>query len=85
MQELHGQLLYGYHNCSSSYNNLIEGVFISPSHLSIGIQFADMVAGAALRFFSKNDSQFLNQIKDTFRKSTSGKIDGYGIIKFPKK
>jgi hypothetical protein len=84
LQELHAKLLLGNHNASSSYKNLIEGVFISPSHLSIGIQFADMLAGAVLRKFSKNDSRFFDQIKDTFRKSEEGEIEGYGIIKFPK-
>lgn len=84
LQELHGNLLSGDHNAFSSYKNLVEGVFIAPSHLSVGIQFADMVAGAVLRNFAKNDSRFFDQIKETFRKSEDGKIEGFGIIKFPK-
>ena len=84
LQELHGKLLLGLHNAASSYKNLVEGVFISPSHLSIGIQFADMVAGAVLRNFGKNDPRFFDKIKETFRKSENGKIEGYGVIKFPR-
>ena len=84
LQELHGKLLLGHHNAASSYKNIIEGVFISPSHLSVGIQFADMVAGAVLRNFGRNDARFFDQIKETFRKSEDGIAEGYGIIKFPK-
>ena len=38
----------------SQFNNLIEGLFIAPSHLSVGIQFADLVAGAIFRKYEKN-------------------------------
>ncbi|MEK7660942.1 MAG: DUF3800 domain-containing protein [Pseudomonadota bacterium] len=85
LQELHAKLIQGQHAAHSNYANLIEGVFIAPSHLSVGIQFADMVAGAVLRKFKANDDRFNNQISDTFRKSEAGKIDGYGLIRFPKR
>ncbi len=84
LQELHSRLLQGHHGAYSKYEHLIEGVFIAPSHLSVGIQFADMVAGAVLRKFKNNDDRFYNQIKDTFRKSDKGVVDGYGIVRFPK-
>lgn len=86
LQELHTKLLTGQHDAHSSYQNLIEGVFIAPSHLSIGIQFADLVAGAVLRKFKANDERFFKQIYKTFRReSESGKIEGYGIVHFPKR
>ncbi len=85
LQELHARLLTGTHQAHSSYQNLVEGVFVAPSHLSVGIQFADMVAGAVLRKFKAGDTRFFEQIKDTFRKSESGRIEGYGVVKFPKK
>lgn len=84
LQELHAKLLGGHHHAHSSYPHLIEGVFVAPSHLSVGVQFADMVAGAVLRKTKNNDNRFFDQIKDTFRKSESGKVEGYGVIKFPK-
>lgn len=84
LQELHAKLLQGYKDSHSSYDNLIEGVFISPSHLSIGIQFADMVAGAVLRKFKNNDNRFYSQIEDSMRKSPKGVTEGYGLIRFPK-
>lgn len=85
LQELHAKLLLGQHVAHSSYANLVEGVFIAPSHLSIGIQFADMVGGAVLRKFKANDARFFDQIADTFRKSESGSTDGCGLIRFPKR
>lgn len=84
LQELHSKLLNGHKNSYSNYQNLIEGLFIAPSHLSVGVQFADMVAGAILRKFKANDDRFFKQIEDIFRKSNQGKIDGYGLVKFPK-
>jgi hypothetical protein len=85
LQELHSRLLLGRHDAHSNYSNLIEGVFIAPSHLSVGIQLADMVGGAVLRRFKAKDSRFFDQIAGTFRKSEDGRIEGYGLISYPKK
>ncbi len=85
LQELHSKLLLGQHDAHSSYTHLVEGVFIAPSHLSVGIQFADMVGGAVLRRFKADDPRFFDQIADTFRKSDAGKTEGYGLIRFPKR
>ena len=85
LQELHSSLLLGRHDSHSNYANLIEGVFIAPSHLSVGIQLADMVGGAVLRHFKADDSRFFDQIAGTFRKSDKGQIEGYGLIDFPKR
>mgnify|MGYP000968965173 FL=1 len=63
---------------------MIEGLFIAPSHLSVGIQFADMVAGAVFRAYKTDDKRFANQIRESFRASSGGKIEGYGLVKFPK-
>jgi hypothetical protein len=85
LQELHGKLLAGGHNMQSSYANLVEGLFIAPSHLSVGIQFADMIAGAVLRHVKAKDDRFIKQIETTFRRSPEGRVSGFGLIQFPKK
>lgn len=54
------------------------------SHLSVGIQFADMVAGAVFRAFKAQDARFADQIKESFRTSPSGVIEGFGLVKLPK-
>ena len=83
LRELHQQLLLGKKANFSHYENLIEGLFIAPSHLSVGIQFADMVAGAVFRSFRANDSRYFKQIEGSFRRSPTGKLEGYGLVKFP--
>lgn len=84
LRELHQRLLDGKRFNYSSYLNLIEGLFIAPSHLSVGIQLADMVAGAVFRYYHAGDDRFFRQIEGSFRRSPAGKIEGYGLVKFPK-
>lgn len=85
LQELHGRLLRGTKDAHSSYQNLIEGVFIAPSHLSVGIQLADITAGAVLRKFKNDDERYFAQISGSFRQSSGGTIEGYGLVCYPKK
>ena len=84
LRELHHKLLNSDKGTISSYGNMVEGLFIAPSHLSVGIQFADMVAGAVFRAYRAEDKRYAEQIKGSFRTSPAGKIDGYGLVKFPK-
>jgi len=83
LREFHDNLLSGRHKSYSTYENLIEGLFIAPSHLSVGIQFADMVAGAALRKFKNNDGRFFDRISPTLRRSAQGEVEGYGLVWIP--
>jgi hypothetical protein len=84
LRELHHKLLNSDKGTISSYGNMVEGLFIAPSHLSVGIQFADMVAGAVFRVYKANDKRYAEQIKASFRTSPVGKVEGYGLVKFPK-
>jgi hypothetical protein len=68
----------------SKYKNLVESLFFVPSDLSIGIQLADMVAGAIWRNYEKGDGKWFEMLKPSIRCSKDGKIDGFGIVKFPK-
>src|ERR1022692_1820297 len=65
------------------FPNIIEGVFLTPSHLSPGIQFADFVAGAIYAAHSdKPDNKFYNIIRG---KITGNKLTGvrHGFKKWP--
>lgn len=84
LRELHHRMLTKQRDTTSNYANLIEGLFIAPSHLSVGVQLADMVAGAVFRAKKANDPRFFSQIRGSFRVSPSGKIEGYGVVKFPR-
>lgn len=80
----HEKLLYEGGDFVSKYPNLIESLFFIPSHLSIGIQLADMVAGAVWRKYETGDDRWFNMLRPSIRCSRGGAIDGYGIVKFPK-
>lgn len=68
---------------TSKYDNYVETLFLTPSHLSVGIQFADMVAGAVGRKFNSKDETFYAAVEPTFRRSPAGKIEGFGLARFP--
>ncbi|MGE0349126.1 DUF3800 domain-containing protein [Hydrogenophaga sp.] len=84
LRNLHATLMSSDGENISRYQNIIEGLFIAPSHLSVGIQFADLVAGAIFRKFKADDGRFFSQIEGSFRTSPTGAIAGYGVVKFPK-
>jgi len=80
----HEQLLSSGTEFTSRYPNLVESLFFQPSDLSVGIQLADMVAGAVWRKFEKADNYWYDALEPSLRKSPKGVVDGYGIVKFPK-
>lgn len=80
----HQMLVHAAGGFTSSYANLVESLFLQPSHQSIGIQLADMVAGAVWRKFERNDDSFYNMLEPSLRRSRGGQVGGYGIIKVPK-
>lgn len=84
LRALHQRLIAGGNAFTAKYKNLIEGLFLAPSHYSVGIQFSDLVAGAVFRKFDASDERFFDLIKPLIRTSPEGRVDGYGIIKLPK-
>lgn len=83
LKQHHRKLLFSKADTISHYENLIEGLFLTESHTSVGVQFADMVAGAIGRYFNSDDDYFYDEIKPSFRTSPGGKIWGYGLVKMP--
>lgn len=81
----HQKLLFSSGEYISKYKNLIEGLFIAPSHMSVGIQLADLVAGAVWRYYEKGDEKWFSKIEPSLRRGPNGQIDGFGIIKTPKR
>lgn len=84
MRMRHERLVRESRMYTSTYENFVESIFLCPSHMSVGIQFADMVAGAMWRFHEHGDSRWFDVIKPTFRTDRAGTIDGYGVARFPK-
>lgn len=69
---------------ASTYANFVETIFLTPSHHSVGIQLADMVAGAVGRAFNTSDQSYFGNLRTSFRADNNGNIEGYGLVKFPK-
>jgi hypothetical protein len=80
----HQKLLYSGSEFISRYENLVESLFIQPSNMSVGVQLADIVAGAVWRKFEKGDSRWFDRLTPAFRKSRDGTIEGYGLVRYPK-
>ncbi|MGE4062220.1 MAG: DUF3800 domain-containing protein [Rhodospirillaceae bacterium] len=68
----------------SKYPHLIESLLLQPSNLSVGIQIADLVAGAVWRKFEREDSRWFDLVQSSLRRSSAGRLDGFGLIKVPK-
>lgn len=83
LRDHHEKLMKAQLSKTSDYQNIIGGLFISPSHLSVGIQLADMIAGASLRSCKNRDHRFVAKFKRSFRRSSQGKIEGFGAVKLP--
>lgn len=80
----HEHLLIPRRTFTSDYKNLVESLFFLPSDTSVGIQLADMVAGAVWRKYEKGDDYWYQRLEPAMRKSATGVVEGYGIIKQPK-
>lgn len=79
----HEMLLHSTSPFTSKYANLIEGLFLHPSNLSVGIQLADMVAGAVWRKFERQDQKYYDLLLPSLRKGPNGNEAGYGVVRFP--
>lgn len=84
MRQRHERLIRESSQYTSTYANFVESLFFAPSHLSIGIQLVDMVAGAIWRAQSHGDHHWFEVLRPSFRSSPTGGIDGFGIARFPK-
>lgn len=84
LRQVHQKLLHSKGEFISTYDNFVEGLFLTPSHLSVGIQLADIVAGAFWRRFERADDTWFNHLEPSLRRSGAGVIEGYGLVKLPK-
>ncbi len=69
---------------TSKYPNFIETIFFAPSHMSVGLQLADLVSGSIWRKFERGDDRYYKLIESAVRRGPSGGVEGYGIVKVPK-
>lgn len=83
LDDFHFALLNNHDSKKADYTNLVEGLFIAASHHSVGVQFADLVAGAIYRKVSKGDSSFYDVIRGNIRCRQNGDVNGFGIVSVP--
>ena len=83
LKEFHQSLLTGRGRFTSSYTNLIEGLFIAASHHSPGTQFADLVVGSIFRAEARNDARYFDVIEPALRRSSNGVVRGFGLVYIP--
>jgi hypothetical protein len=81
----HQMLLHSSAEFTSTYDHLVEGLFLEPSNLSVGIQLADMVSGAVWRKYERDDDKWYQAVEPSIRRGPSGELLGYGIVKTPKR
>lgn len=84
LRQVHQKLLHSEGKFISAYDNFVEGLFLTPSHFSVGIQLADLVAGAVWRRFERGDNRCYDELEPSLRRSRSGRVDGFGIVRSPK-
>ncbi len=85
LRNLHENMILSNKENLSNIGNLIEGLFISPSHHGIGIQIADIIAGAIFQKYERNHEWCFNQLQESFRKNPkNNNIYGWGLVVWPK-
>lgn len=84
MRQRHERLVRESGRYTSTYTNFVESLFFAPSHMSVGIQLVDMIAGAIWRAQTYGDRTWFDLIRPAIRTSPNGDIDGFGIARFPK-
>lgn len=84
LRELHSRTIARFNdNPGRRCSNLIEGLFMAPSHLSVGIQYADVVAGAVYRDFSAGDSRHLDELQQAVRRSINAEHACRALLDLP--
>jgi hypothetical protein len=79
-RNLHREIIKSKNNARLTYPNLIEGLFFSPSHHSIGIQFADLISGAVFRKFEHRDDRWHQLIRPNFWKAESEQSENIMVM-----
>jgi hypothetical protein len=62
--------------------SLVEGILFQVSHYSVGVQIADLLAGAIYQKDVREDDRYYKLWKPVLRKSPTGTISGYGYVRW---
>lgn len=67
------------------YENIVETISFVPSHLSPGVQFADLIAGSVGRMLNHGDQKYFEKVIPYLRAGPGQKWRKYGLALFPSK
>lgn len=62
--------------------SLVEGILFQVSHYSVGVQIADLIAGATFQRDARGDATYFELWRPVLRKSPGGKVDGWGYVRW---
>jgi hypothetical protein len=83
LREFHHSLISMQSENFPSRDKLIEGLFFAASHLSVGTQFADLVAGAVYRKYVREDREFWEAIQGNFASNHYMGLNQDGVMEMP--
>jgi hypothetical protein len=83
-REYHATMTERLSRYTSEFKHLIERVLLTESHHSVGIQLADLCAGAISRAFNANEPRWIELLRPSIRAHPKKGIDGYGLVHWPK-
>lgn len=66
-----------------AFERIVDAISFMPSDESVGVQMADLVAGAFNRYLNRNDAEYARHAWPILRCNRDGRVHGYGIKIFP--
>jgi hypothetical protein len=84
LREYHATMTERFSQFTSEFKHLVERVMLTESHHSVGIQLADLCAGAIGRAYNHADAQWMDLIRPNIRAHPQKGIDGFGLVHWPK-
>jgi len=64
-------------------DRVVESLVFQRSDKSVGLQLADLVAGPIQQEVTGRGNRYATAIRPLLRKDPGGRVEGYGLVKFP--
>ncbi|UQB90879.1 MULTISPECIES: DUF3800 domain-containing protein [Mycobacterium] len=65
------------------FDKLVDAISFMPSHESIGVQMADLIAGGFNRYLNSEDPGYVRILWPKLRANGAGRVHGFGVKLFP--
>ncbi|MDO1559844.1 DUF3800 domain-containing protein [Brevundimonas sp. 2R-24] len=84
LRDYHAEVTERLSTFTSDFKHLVERVMLTDSQHSVGVQLADLCAGALCRSYTKDEPYWLEMLRSNIRAHPIKGIDGYGVVHWPK-